>query len=86
MGRRGKQSEDSSLGQNFCEVLLQLLSTPVPIQDEGEELRIGLHEDGRIILLTSGYHARRKSVRSNSWGFKPDTDTDTLVCFRTHLT
>ena len=23
------------------------------------------------------YHARRKSVRSNSWGPKPDTDTDT---------
>ena len=23
------------------------------------------------------YHARRKSVRSNSWGSKPDTDTDT---------
>ena len=23
------------------------------------------------------YHARHKSVRSNSWGSKPDTDTDT---------
>ena len=23
------------------------------------------------------YHARRKPVRSNSWGSKPDTDTDT---------
>ena len=30
-------------------------------------------EEGRPDAL---YHARRKSVRSNSWGSKPDTDTD----------
>ena len=33
----------------------------------------------RSLLKPSTYHARHKSVRSNSRGLKPDTDTDTFL-------